>query len=47
MNKDKNDLSKFAGILTWEEGEKMIKDLEEIKEMNIRIMKKKFKDNLL
>ncbi|HIH42769.1 TPA: hypothetical protein HA246_03930 [Candidatus Woesearchaeota archaeon] len=45
-NKRKKSLMDFFGILSNEEGEGMLNDLKAIKEMNIKLMKERYKDLL-
>ena len=43
-NKRKKSLMDFFGILSNEEGEGMLNDLKAIKEMNIKLLKERYKD---
>ncbi len=43
-NRKDGDLKKYFGIISEEEGEAMLKNLEKIKAINIKIQKAKIKD---
>jgi predicted CopG family antitoxin len=43
LSKKKKNLNDFFGIISSEEGEKMKKDLENIKKINIKILKKRIR----
>ncbi len=43
-DKRKKSLMDFFGILTEEEGEGMLNDLKAIKEMNIKLLKERYKN---